>query len=61
MRSVPRRGILRDDIRIGLRITNFRGRLIIAFVVDENARQVVVLGVYHASQNYEATLRAADA
>lgn len=51
----PHRGNLRDDIRPGLRITNYRKRTVIAFTVQE--AHVVILGVYHGGQDYEDSLR----
>ena len=52
----PERGTRRDDIRPGLRITNFHGRAAIAFVVDVEARSVTILGVYQAGRDYENRL-----
>ncbi|HVZ84096.1 MAG TPA: type II toxin-antitoxin system RelE/ParE family toxin [Terracidiphilus sp.] len=54
MQRFPQRGILRDDIRPGLRITHFRRRTVIAFVVEET--RVVILGVFHGGRNYEGVL-----
>ena len=34
LQSLPHRGIQRDDIRPGLRITSYRKRVVIAFEVD---------------------------
>lgn len=49
--TFPERGNKRDDIRHGLRVTNFRHRTVIAFAVDEE--QVIIAGIYHGGQNYE--------
>jgi plasmid stabilization system protein ParE len=46
----------RDDIRPGLRITNFRGRTMIAFFVDDALQRVVILGIFQAGRNYESVL-----
>ena len=54
LRTFPNRGALRDDIRPGLRITNFKKRTIIAFAV--NANLVSIIGIYYGGQNYEAVL-----
>jgi toxin ParE1/3/4 len=54
--SFPHRGTARDDIRPGLRITNYKGRTVIAFGVDDASLCVSVLGVYYGGQDYEATL-----
>jgi plasmid stabilization system protein ParE len=53
----PHRAAERADIRPGLRITNHRGRTIIAFAVDETARRVSIVGIFHGGQNYETALR----
>lgn len=44
----------RDDIRPGLRITNYKKRAVIAFEVD--AEVVSVIGVYYGGQDYESVL-----
>ena len=51
----PHRGIRRDDVRAGLRITHYRKRAVIAFAVDVD--QVSILGIYYGGQDYEAMLR----
>ncbi len=51
----PHRGIQRDDIRPGLRITNYKSRVVIAFAVD--ATVVTILGIFCGGQNYEAILQ----
>ncbi len=53
--TFPRRGHKRDDVRPGLRVTNFRKRVIVAFVVD--ADLVSVLGVFYGGQDYESILQ----
>lgn len=52
----PHRGVARDDIRPGLRITNHKGRTVIAYAVDYVARQVAIVGVYYGGQDYESDL-----
>ena len=47
----PERGNLRDDLLPGLRVTNWRKRTVIAFVVENN--QVKILGIWHGGQEYE--------
>lgn len=54
--TFPERGMRRDDIRPGLRITNYRKRTVIAFAVDTGAKQVSILGVFHGAQDYETAL-----
>ncbi|MEH6350396.1 MULTISPECIES: type II toxin-antitoxin system RelE/ParE family toxin [unclassified Pseudomonas] len=55
LRTFPHRGNQRDDIRPGLRITNYRKRTVIAFVVD--AEQVSILGVFYGGQDFEVALQ----
>ena len=53
--AFPRRGTMRDDVRPGLRITNYKKRTVIAFDVD--AGQVSIIGVFHGGQDYETILQ----
>lgn len=53
--TFPLRGAKRDDIRPGLRITNYKGRTVIASDVD--ARQVSIIGVFYGGQDYELALQ----
>ncbi|MGE4238948.1 type II toxin-antitoxin system RelE/ParE family toxin [Ramlibacter sp.] len=55
LRTFPHRGTRRDDVRPGLRITNYRKRAVIAF--DVEADTVSIIGVFYGGQNYEAKLR----
>lgn len=58
----PQRGMRRDDLLQGLRITNFRGSAVIAFMVDLNSETVAIVGVFYGGQDYETALAtAADA
>ena len=50
----PLRGTQRDDIRKGLRITGYKKRVAIAFLVDDEA--VTIVGVFYGGRNYEAHL-----
>jgi toxin ParE1/3/4 len=54
--NFPHRGTARGDIRPGLRVTNYKGRTMIAFGVGDDALRVSILGVYYGGQNYEAAL-----
>ena len=54
LRTFPQVGILREDIRPGMRITNYKGRTVIAFAVD--AKQVSIIGVFYGVQDYETVL-----
>jgi plasmid stabilization system protein ParE len=53
--SFPNRGVLREDIRPGLRITHYKKRAVIAFDVDVG--QVSIIGVYYGGQDYETILQ----
>jgi toxin ParE1/3/4 len=53
--SFPHRGIVRNDIRPGLRVTNYRKRTAIAFVVQGDS--VEILGIFHGGRDYAALLR----
>lgn len=55
LRTFPHRGNQRDDIRPGLRITNYRKRAVIAFAVD--AKRVSILGIFYGGQDFEAALQ----
>jgi len=55
LHTFPLRGMRRDDIRPGLRITNYKKRAVIAFVVE--AEVVSVIGVYYGGQDYESVLQ----
>jgi plasmid stabilization system protein ParE len=54
--SFPHRGTPRSDIRPGLRVTNYRGRAVIAFEVDDAAGVVSVLGVFYGGRDVERAL-----
>jgi plasmid stabilization system protein ParE len=54
-RTFPHRGTRRDDIRPGLRITNYKGRVVIAFEVD--AERVSIIGVFYGGRDYETRLQ----
>ena len=56
LRTVPHRGTRRDDIRPGLRTTNYEGRAVIAFAIDDVATLVTIIGVYYGGQDYESVL-----
>ena len=54
LRTFPLRGTRRDDVRPGLRITNYKKRAVIAF--DADADVVSIIGVFYGGQNYETIL-----
>lgn len=47
----PHRGNRRDDILPGLRVTSYRKKTVIAFIVND--KRVTVAGIWHGGQNYE--------
>lgn len=53
--TFPDRSALREDIRLGLRVTNYKKRTVIAYTVD--ADQVSIIGVFYGGQDYETTLQ----
>jgi plasmid stabilization system protein ParE len=55
LRAFPHRGIERDDIRSNLRVTNYKGRAVIAFAVD--AGLVSIIGIFYGGQDYETALQ----
>ena len=55
LNTFPNRGTRRDDVRPGLRITNYKKRAVIAFAVD--AEVVTIIGVYYGGQDYETVLQ----
>ncbi|MCP3177783.1 MAG: type II toxin-antitoxin system RelE/ParE family toxin [Desulfuromonadales bacterium] len=54
LHTFPHRGIMRDDVRPGLRITNYKKRTVIAFHVDTDL--VSIIGVFYGGQDYETIL-----
>ena len=55
LKVFPLRGAPRDDIRPGLRVSNYRKCTRIAFDVDGDT--VSILGVFHGGQDFESALR----
>jgi plasmid stabilization system protein ParE len=55
LQTFPHRGTMRDDVRPGLRVTNYKKRAVIAFDVD--AEQVSIVGVFYGGQDYETILQ----
>lgn len=56
LHTFPHRSHVRDDIRSGLRVTNYKGRCAIAFAVVSET--VSVIGVFYGGQDYESLLLA---
>lgn len=55
LRTFPHRGTMRDDVRPGLRITNYKKRAVIAF--DVGTELVSIIGVFYGGQDYETILQ----
>lgn len=55
LNTFPHRGTKRDDVRPGLRITNYMKRAVIAFAVD--AELVSIIGVFYGGRDYETILQ----
>ena len=54
----PLRGVPREDIRPGLRVTHHKGRTVIAYGVDTDARTVSIVGVFYGGQDHAGALSA---
>lgn len=52
--TFPHRGVMRYDIRPGLRMTHYKKRTMIAFHVDESA--VSIIGIFYGGQDYQSLL-----
>ena len=52
LETFPSRGVPREDLLPGLRVTHYRGRDVIAYRVT--GETVAVLGVYYGGQDYTA-------
>lgn len=55
LRTFPHRGTLRDDVRPGLRITNYKKRVLIAFEVGDGLLSII--GIFYGGQDYETILQ----
>ncbi|MBS0557598.1 MAG: type II toxin-antitoxin system RelE/ParE family toxin [Proteobacteria bacterium] len=55
--TFPQRCRQRDDLFPGLRITNYRGSAVVAYLVDTASEVVTIVGVYYGGQDYESALR----
>lgn len=53
----PVRGTMREDVRPGLRITNYKKRMVIAFEADPEAGLLSVIGFFYGGQDFETLLR----
>ena len=55
LQEFPMRGTRRDDIRLGLRITHYKKRSVIAFSVEPE--KISIIGIYYGGQDYETVLQ----
>lgn len=53
----PHRGMVRDDLRPGLRIVPYKRRVAIAIAVNDDQNWVTVLGIFAGGQDYESAFR----
>jgi toxin ParE1/3/4 len=53
--TFPHRGTMRDDVRCGLRVTNYKKRTVIAFDVGTDC--VSIIGIFYGGQNFETILQ----
>jgi plasmid stabilization system protein ParE len=58
--TFPQRGIRRDDLMPGLRMTNYRSSAVIASLIGTEAETVSIVGVFYGGQDYETMLREPD-
>ena len=58
LQTFPLRGILREDLRPALRITNYKKRAVIAFAVD--AELISIIGVFYGGQDYTTSLQSEE-
>lgn len=54
LQTFPLRGARSDDIRPELRVTNYKGRAVIAFNVS--SERVNIIGVFYSGQDYQTAL-----
>ena len=55
LKNFPERGNKRDDIRLGLRTTHYKKRVVIAFAAELN--RVSIIGIFYGGQDYETDLK----
>ena len=55
--TFPQRGTPRDDLFPGLRLTNYRGSAVIAYLANEATQQVAIVGVFYGGQDHETFLQ----
>ena len=54
--TYPKRGSLRNEIKQDLRVVGFERRVSIAFLVDDDANEVVVFRILYGGQDYAQML-----
>lgn len=52
--TFPERGTKRDDLFSGLRISNYRGSAVVAFLVNSETETVAIVGVFYGGQDHES-------
>ena len=56
--NFPERAVRRDDIRPGIFVTNYRGRVVIADTVEADV--VSIIGTFYGGRDFESLLRLDD-
>lgn len=54
----PHRGLVRDDIRPGIRTASYKKRTTVAFALLDEV--VAIIGIFHGGRDYETILGATD-
>ena len=54
LQTFPERGVPRDDLLPGLRVTHYRQRVVIAYLLDPEV--VSIVGVFYGGQAWEPSL-----
>ena len=52
--AFPLRGRKRDDVRSGLRVTFFKRRVVVAYMVEHNI--ISIIGVFYCGQDFESAM-----
>jgi toxin ParE1/3/4 len=55
LQTFPHRGVPREDVRPGLRVTHHKKRTVIAF--DVEGELVSILGIFYGGQDYKTILQ----
>ena len=56
METAPLRGQQRDDLMQNMRVAPIDKKAVVAFIVDEEKRAVLVLNIFYGGRDYEALM-----